>query len=100
MSKPIYKLYVMKANPELEKVIREQPALVQEMLGKVVQSLKEVGAKQVVSCNTQWANEEFFAFGVEEYPDLEAVQKHVEFTQNLGWFQYVQSFTLLGTKQE
>jgi hypothetical protein len=37
-------------------------------------------------------------FGVEEFPDIEAVQRHAEFLIKLGWSRYVVSKTFLGTK--
>ena len=35
-------------------------------------------------------------FGVEEYPDIEAVQKHTADLLALNLFRYLESFSLLG----
>jgi hypothetical protein len=37
---------------------------------------------------------------VEEFPDIEAVQKHTAELDELDWFRYVESMTLLGFKAE
>ena len=37
-------------------------------------------------------------FGVEEFPDIEAVQKHTQMLEELGHFRYIDSITVLGTK--
>jgi hypothetical protein len=40
-------------------------------------------------------------FGLEEFPDVEAVQKHSQLLAELNWpFQFADSFSLLGTKTE
>jgi hypothetical protein len=37
---------------------------------------------------------------VEEFPDIEAVQKHTADLNELDWFRYLDSMTLLGSKME
>ena len=70
----------------------------QEALGaKVVDALKQVGGKEVIFCNSTWNSEQWWAWGVEEFPDIEAVQQHTKLLEELNWMRYVESETLLGT---
>jgi hypothetical protein len=43
----------------------------------------------------QWA----FA-GVEEFPNIEAVQNYIAAINEFNWFRYVESTNVLGTKME
>jgi hypothetical protein len=49
-------------------------------------------------CVSFWSSEEWLGWGVEKYPDIEAVQKHAETLYNLKWFEYIESNTYLGTE--
>ncbi len=63
-------------------------------------AFEQVGAKVLVICNSAWSDEQWPAFGVEEYPDIEAVHKHAQLLQELNWFRYIDSSTTLGTRWE
>jgi hypothetical protein len=45
-----------------------------------------------------WSSEDWLAWGVEKYPDIEAVQKHAMSLFGMNWFQYVDSKTYLGVE--
>jgi hypothetical protein len=61
--------------------------------------LKQVGGKSIVMCNSGWSNEKWAYFGLEEFPDAEAVQKHAQLQEEINMpFQFVESFSILGTK--
>ena len=47
----------------------------------VDEALRKVGGKRVLLCDSSWASEESPIFGVEESPDIEAVQ---QFARLLG----------------
>jgi hypothetical protein len=51
-------------------------------------------------CNSVWASEQTQFWGVEEFPDIEAVQKLAQLQAELNWYRYVDSKTILGTKWE
>jgi hypothetical protein len=38
------------------------------------------------------------AFGVEAFPDIEAVQKYTALLNEFNWFRYSESITLLGSE--
>jgi hypothetical protein len=68
------------------------------MLGLVQQALDTAGGKELVMCSAAWSNERWPFFGVEEFPDLEAVQRHTQLLIELGWGRYIDSRTTLGTQ--
>jgi hypothetical protein len=37
-----------------------------------------IGGKEMVACNSSWSNESWTMFGIEEFPDIEAVQRLAE----------------------
>ena len=49
---------------------------------------------------TVWSNEEWVWFGVMEFPDIEAVQNHSTFIEELEQVRYVESKSYLGTRME
>ena len=54
--------------------------------------------KELVMCSAAWSNERWPFFGVEEFPDLEAVQRHEQILTDLNWARYIDSRTTLGTE--
>ncbi len=95
MGKPIYKMFQVKPLEAWYQLSKEDR---DNLMAKISESLKEVGGKSIVSCYSKWSSEEYTFFGVEEYPDIEAVQKHSENCWNLNWFRYAESMSTLGTK--
>jgi hypothetical protein len=51
-----------------------------------------------VICSAAWSNERWPFFGVEEFPDLDAVQRHEQILTDLNWARYIESRTTLGTE--
>jgi hypothetical protein len=97
MAGPIYKSWRVKVTEAWHQLSKsEQDAL----MAKVTAALDAVDGKVVVMCAADWANERWTAFGVEEFPDLEAVQKHTALLNELNWFRYIDSEHLLGTPWE
>jgi len=72
----------------------------QDRLAKVGAALEQVGGKPLVICDSEWSNEQWQVFGVEEFPDIEAVQKHTGLLRELNWARYLTSVSTLGTKLE
>ena len=69
-------------------------------MAQVQGTLDQVGGKMVVICNSDWSNEQWRVFGVEEFPDIEAVHKHTKLLNELEWYRYLDSVSTLGTKLE
>lgn len=95
MAKPIYKVWMGHVTDAWYALSQaEQNSLLQKVQGTLVQ----VGGKAVVTCDSSWSSEQTPLFGVEEYPDIEAVQKHAALLAELNWFRYIESTTVLGTE--
>ncbi len=95
MAKPIYKVFLgrpMEAWYQLSK--EEQDSL----WAKNNEAFEKAGGKRMLVCDSSWASEQWLFFGVEVYPDIEAVQKYVELLNELNWFRYMEAMTLLGTE--
>lgn len=95
MAGPIYKLFMARPTEAWYQLSEEEQ---NSLMAKNEESLAEVGVKAIVTCNSGWSNEEWMLFGMEEYPDMEAVHKHSADLQAMNWFRYVKSFSLLGTE--
>jgi hypothetical protein len=96
MAKKIYKLYLGKMKEAWHQMSEaEQKAL----LAKVDEVLEQVGAVSLITCDPSWSTEQWQFWGVEEFPDIEAVMKHSRLLDELNWERYVESMTVLGTKQ-
>ena len=95
MSEPIYKVWLVKGKaPYYELTPEEQNKLSK----KAGEALAKVGGETVIACNTGWCSENWQLWGVEKFPDIEAVQKHTDLLLELNWFHYVESTSYLGTK--
>ena len=95
MAQPIYKVWFMKYKESWYKLTTEEQ---NKLMAQNAESLKQVGAEHIISCASVWSSEEWLAWGVEKYPDIEAVQKHAMALYDLKWFEYVESKTYLGTE--
>lgn len=96
MAQKIYKLFVSKRllEPWYQLSKDEQD----ELMGKVDKALETVGGTRTVLCHSSWSSEQVKVFGVEEFPDIEAVQKHSKLLDELHWFRYIETETVLGTE--
>ncbi len=97
MAGPIYKLWMAKPTEAWYQLSEEER---DSHLAKVKESLENVGGKLLLTCTSLWSSEQWEVFGVEEYPDIEAVQKHTETTSGMNHFRYLESMTVLGTALE
>jgi hypothetical protein len=67
---------------------------------KTAKDVTDVGGRWLTRCDCYWADEEWVQFGVMEFPDIEAVQKHARFIADLEQFKYIESKSYLGTPME
>jgi hypothetical protein len=96
MAQKIYKLFQVKRalEPWYQLSKEEQD----ELMAKVNKALEQVGGNRLVLCNSLWSSEHMLSFGVEEFPDIEAEQKHSQLLNELHWFRYIETETVLGTE--
>ena len=95
MTQPIYKLWQGRTTEAWHQLPEDEQ---QRLLGAVVKTLDAVGGKELVACDAAWSNERWPYFGVEEYPDLEAVRRHDRMLTDLNWLRYMESRSTLGTE--
>jgi hypothetical protein len=97
MAQTVYKLYMGKPSEAWFQLSNEEQ---ESLFKKIDEALKNAGGKSIISVDSSWSSEEWLFFGVEEFPDIEAAQKHAKDLNELNWFRYLESKSLLGTKFE
>ncbi len=95
MAKPIYKLFLGKMSEAWHQLSAEEQ---EALLARVNSVLDQVGGKRPLMCDSGWSSEQWPFFGVEEFPDIEALQKHTALLVELNWGRYVDTETYLGTE--
>jgi hypothetical protein len=97
MAQPIYKIFMARMlQPWFQLSKEEQDGLT----GKLDEALAKVGGKRPFLLNTGWSSDQWPVAGLEEFPNIEAVQKYMADLDELKWFQYCESTNVLGTKIE
>lgn len=95
MSQTVYKFWRINRSTEAwEQLSREEQDALFEQVGN---SLAGVGGKWLVRCDSYWANEACIAWGVDQFPNLEAAVTHGENLRKINWNRYLESETILGT---
>src|SRR4051812_21616464 len=97
MAQPIYKMFMVKPTEAFFCLPKEQQ---DKILADVRACLDKAGGKSILACNSSWSSEEWLVFGVEEFPNIEAVQLHSKLLGEMNWYRYLESKTLLGTAWE
>ena len=92
----IYKLYLVHRATEAWYALSETEQ--HQLFEKVDQALAQAGGQRLVQCDSAWSSEQCPAFGVEVLPDLEAAQKHTKLLNDLNWYRYLESPSVLGTE--
>jgi len=93
----IYKAWLMNYRPAWYALSKSAQ---DEMMGKVGESLHKVGGRVLLIAAALWADEKWAAWGVEEYPNIEAVIQHAQTIGDYNWFRYTKSWTTLGITWE
>ena len=93
----VYKLFLGRFAEAWYQLSEEEQA---DLMDKVTGLLEQAGGKTVILCDSSWSSEQWQFFGMEEFPDIAAVQKHTADLNELDWLRYVESMTLLGSKVE
>lgn len=97
MAGVIFKLFLVKPTEAWYQLTSEEQA---DLMKKSEKSLENVGGKTLVTADCSWSSEEWMFFGVEEYPDIAAEQKHVEELLSVNFFRYVDSKVWLGSEMQ
>jgi len=97
MSEPIYKFFIGRFLPDWYQLSKEEQ---KSLIAKFDEALEKLGAKRPIICNTQWSSDQWSFAGMEEFPNIEAVQKYMATLQELNWGRYIEGINVLGTKWE
>ena len=96
MSEPIYLLVIGKGWKEAWHQLSQEE---QDDLWAEVEKIEErAGSKWLILCNSRWADEDVFDWGVLEYPSIEVYQQKVAELEQLNFWRYWSAKTILGTK--
>jgi hypothetical protein len=97
MAGPVYQLWMYRFKEAWYQLSEEEQ---QSHWAEMLEAIEKVGGKSVIGCVSFWATEQWVAFGVDEYPDVEAIQQKTRLLWELRHYRYVESLTLLGKKFE
>ena len=96
MSEPIYLLVIAKGSTEAWYQLSKEEQ--DSLWSKVEEVDKRAGGQWVIVCNSRWADEEIYDWGVLVYPDMDAYQQKVKELEELEWWRYFSAKIILGTK--
>lgn len=94
---PIYKFFRGRLTKEWRQLSQAEQ---DELWEKVNGALEQVGGERMIVCDARWHSDQWEYVGVEVFPNIEAVQRHAELLDDLGWFRYRHGESTLGTELE
>jgi hypothetical protein len=98
MSTPIYQIAINHKNTSTSLALKSiSPEDYKAMMEKQEASLKAVQGEAILVCDSAWADEEHPWWVVIRFPSLEARLQHTQKLTEIGWLDWVDAFTLLGT---
>ena len=97
MPKPVLLLYLIRMNDSWFQLSEEGR---EEMQAKAKESFDSVGGKILVMADCEWSSGQWEGFAVLEFPDVEALQKHMADEREMGFSQHYEEMIILGTKIE
>ena len=97
MAQPIYKLFMGRFLEAWYQLSEEER---NRLIAKLNEALEKVGAKRPILCNSSWSSDQWLVAGVEEFPNLEAVQNYTAALNELSWSRYCEAINVFGTKLE
>jgi hypothetical protein len=94
MAQPIFKNWFARYKDAWYKLSQEEQ---NALYAQNEASLKKVGAELIVFC-VSLSHENWAGWGVEKYPNVEALEQHLQDLIELKWFAYFDSETFLGVE--
>ena len=95
MSEAVYRFFRGKSTEAWYRLSKDEQDSLQ---AKVIENTDQLGGKFTIMCDCAWSTEEWQFWGVTEFPNIEAVQKHTAFLMELDWYRYVEAESMLGTE--
>src|SRR5690242_1987560 len=95
MSEPIYKVFLFRNTEAYYQATEEQR---NEFFSRLSAAFEKLGGKRIVTCDSYWSSDQWQVFGVEVFPNIEAVQEYSRIMNELNMPRYVESMSVLGTE--
>ena len=93
MAQPIYKFFMARFSEAWYQLSKEEQ---NSFEAKLDEALEKVGGKRPIICDTSWSSDQWLIAGIEEFPNIEAVQNYMAALNELNWFRYVESYERVG----
>ncbi len=94
MESPVFKVWMMRL-PEAWYALSQEERNANG--ARAAQILEQAGGNQIIVCACGWSNEQWVLFGVEEFPSVEATQRHTDLLFANDHFRYSDGVSMLGT---
>jgi hypothetical protein len=95
MAQTIYKLFTFKPTEAWYRLSEDDK---NKHKAHLKEALENVGGKELILCFSGWNSEQILGWGVEQFPNIDAVHKYQSHLVALHWFRYFESSSYLGTK--
>ena len=86
MAGPIYKTWMFRYTEAWRQLSQKER---DGILAKLKAAYEKVGGKQIIACDSRWSAEQWQAFGLDEFPDIDAVQEFHEILTANDHFRYI-----------
>jgi len=97
MTQKVFQLFMATPTEAWYQLSKEEQ---DDLIAKQAESFNKAGAKNLVFADSAWSNEEWLFFGVNEYPDIESLQKHTTRLADIQWLRYLDTRVILGTESD
>jgi hypothetical protein len=94
MSQKAYKFWRIKRWTEAWLQLPEEER--NRIFAQMQKNLEDLGGRWILRCRCSWANEEYLAWGINEYPSLEAAVQDGDNLHQMGWERYLEAESMLG----
>lgn len=98
MAQSVYKLFLVHNLTEAYYQLSEEAN--KKFWADVVANTDAAGAKYLVTADAHWCNEAYGIWGIEEYADIQAVQKDAAGHEKIQQTRYIKAESILGTLLE
>ena len=95
MGTPVYSMALGRRKQAWYQLSEEERA---EHSAKIRKLQEQDGARVLIACNSVWATHQYEWFAVLEFPDIEALQRHMDHCEELIWLRYTDALTTVGTR--
>lgn len=96
MSEPIYLLYLVRGYREAYYQLSDEGRA--QFWKRIDENITVSGETNLLTCNSRWCNEAYLAWGLGEFPDLQAVWKSAQTNEDNQHFRYLATESVLGMK--